>query len=72
VNEYNEFLRRLQIHMIGQEEGSLGISYKDKEWTVGYVFGQEAPDSDMAGAASYAVGPQLSQCLQQVVEEVGA
>jgi hypothetical protein len=41
------------------------------EYSVGLVFGQEAPDSDMPGGASYAVeNTSIEDCLTKVVKEL--
>lgn len=37
----------------------------------GYHFGQEDPDSDMAGGAAYGMGPTILGVLEQIVDQVG-
>lgn len=40
------------------------------EWIVSLIWGQEAEDSPMAGAASYGVGDTLAEALGQVYDEL--
>lgn len=42
-----------------------------REWIVGYEFGREAEDSDMAGGAAYGMGPDLDSAVTQVADQVG-
>jgi hypothetical protein len=65
-----ELVSKIERHLERQGEGHLAVSLSKSEWTVGYSFGKEAEDSDMAGAASYGVGPDLETALRQVVDEI--
>jgi len=76
----DELMGGLLDHLAG-EGGRLVISYTpqspeeespDERWLVGYEFGREAEDSDMAGGASYGVNATLRDALQHVFDEVGA
>jgi hypothetical protein len=66
-------------HLAG-EGGRLTIAFArgeidtppDDRWIVGYEFGREAEDSDMAGGASYGIGGNLNIALRHVFDEVGA
>lgn len=56
---------------IEQNEGRLVISQTSKgEWVIGYEFGKEAEDSDMAGGAAYGIGPSLTMALNQTVQDL--
>lgn len=43
--------------------------YGDEEWSIGIVFGEEAPGSPMAGGASYGAGDDLSSCLDGPIKD---
>jgi hypothetical protein len=62
----------LLLNVIRGEGGRLLISYddEDKMWMVGMEWGREAPDSPMAGAASYGLQENLADALAQVQAEV--
>jgi hypothetical protein len=75
----DEMMMGVLDHLAG-EGGRLTIAFRqgevdtppDDRWIVGYEFGREAEDSDMAGGASYGMGANLNQALRQVFDEVGA
>jgi hypothetical protein len=75
----DEMMSGVLDHLAG-EGGRLTIAFRqgevdtppDDRWIVGYEFGREAPDSDMAGGASYGMGANLNEALRQVFDEVGA
>lgn len=51
-------------------EGSFQISLSpDGEWLTAAVYGREAPDSDMAGAASYGVANNAFDAVHHVLME---
>jgi hypothetical protein len=58
------------IGLLHAEGGRLIIHFDKsrEEWMVGVEFGQEAEDSDMAGGASYSLGP-LPEAIHAVVRE---
>lgn len=67
-----EAMKRLH-DFLADQGGQLTMAFGiDNEWTVGMIWGQEAPDSDMAGGASFAVDPDLLVALTKVAAEVGA
>jgi hypothetical protein len=65
---------QLLDHLKG-EGGHIVITFREdhhgSEWVVGYEFGREAPDSDMAGGAAYGMGPDLDSAVTQVTDQVG-
>ena len=50
--------------------GSIGCMYKDGEWSVMVVFGEEAEGSPMAGGAAHGIGT-LDLALEQAARECG-
>jgi hypothetical protein len=60
------------VALVGQESGRVGIGFDGHEWVVALEWGHEAPDSPMAGAASYGVGVELRDALRQVLTEIAA
>jgi hypothetical protein len=65
---------RLLDHMRDQDGGGqfvISTRGTGNEWVVGYTFGKEAEDSDMAGGAAYGMGPDLDSAVTQVAEQVG-
>lgn len=42
-----------------------------REWIAACEFGQEAPDSDMAGGAAYGVAPTADEAIAHVLREIG-
>lgn len=65
----------LLIDHLEEHEGQLIISYsndnsKNREWVVGYKFGKEAEDSDMAGGATCGFGPSLAQALDMMTQDL--
>lgn len=76
LNNPTDLLTRLITHL-GDDEGRLVIVHDpekepDQRWMVAYEFGREAPDSDMAGGASYHLSATLTQALLSTAHEVGA
>lgn len=64
----NETLEKLAkvIDKAEELDGNVALTrqgYGDGEWSIGIVFGEEAPDSPMAGGASYGAGDDLNSCL---------
>ena len=59
-------------HMAKQKgEGGLVITaHSEDEYTIGYEFGSEAPDSPMAGGAAYGIG-SATEALVSVATELG-
>lgn len=59
-------------HHARQGRDGLQVSARENDpWVVGIEFGQEAPDSDMAGGAAYGMGETMLEALQQAVDETG-
>ena len=62
---------RVLFQHIEDNEGQLVVSQSSKgEWVIGYTFGREAEDSDMAGGAAYGVGPSLTSAIDQVMRDL--
>lgn len=56
----------------GKEQGSYNLVVGRDErgdYTTAFVFGREAPDSPMAGGASYGADRTLAGALRQIVDE---
>lgn len=59
-------------HHARQSGDELQVSARESDpWVVGIEFGQEAPDSDMAGGAAYGMGDTMIEALQKAVDETG-
>ena len=53
-------------------EGSFHISLSENgKWVTAVVYGREAPDSDMAAAASYGLSENPRIAVRQVLDETG-
>lgn len=60
--------------LLNQEAGQLTLVLDpdgDDGWTVAMTFGQEAPDSDMAGGAAYGTGTTAADALREALHECG-
>lgn len=69
--ELGEQITKL-TRLMREEGGSLGLSYTiGGYWVAGFEWGQEAPNSPMAAAASYGMGDSAEVALQHVLEEIG-
>lgn len=63
-------LQTILVHA-DKNEGHLVLDVNSKnEWVIGYTFGREAEDSDMAGGAAYG-SRTLSSSLQEIVSDLG-
>jgi hypothetical protein len=51
------------------EEGSFALSYFEGQWSVAIVWGQEADDSPMAGAAAYGLGTTAREAIEAAIRE---
>jgi hypothetical protein len=67
-------LQRLQQHL--RQNGPIVMSHvaghsSGDHFAVGSEWGQEAPDSPMAGGAAYGVGETLEEALNQLLSDLG-
>jgi hypothetical protein len=65
------------VKTLSEEGGSFGLTYRfgvkpgDGPWMAALEWGQEAPDSPMAGAAAYGIGESASEACDQMLDEAG-
>jgi hypothetical protein len=60
------------IHDYGKEQGTFSLALildEAGDYSSAFVFGSEAPDSPMAGGASYGYGKTLVEALKGIVDE---
>jgi hypothetical protein len=64
------------VKTLSEEGGAFGLRYDpdakpEDRWTAALEWGQEAPDSQMAGAAAYGLGASASEAVDQMLDEAG-
>lgn len=71
-------MQMAEAFLIRQGQGQLVLAVsptpsnsEPTEWMAGFTFGQEAPDSDMAGGAAYGMGETATDALRQALNDAG-
>lgn len=64
-------LERLERFMVGTGASVVVSRSKSGIFATGAEWGQEAPDSPMAGAAAYGMGDTLAEAIATMVSEAG-
>jgi hypothetical protein len=69
----NAMLASLTHHTVGKNGGGLSVDHDEVKgrWHVGAEYGREAPDSAMAGAATYGQGSTLREALMVAGADCG-
>jgi len=68
--EIDNILKHMELHG-GRITFATHTVDRKQGWLVGYEFGREAEDSDMAGGAAYGTGPDLDSAVAEVAEQIG-
>lgn len=69
--DHSELIKRLTSHL-DKTKGAVVVSRDKRGYAAASEWGQEAPDSPMAGGAAYGMGDSPAQALGEMLTEAGS